>query len=433
MSSAAEADCDVLISGGGMVGGCLAVALARCGHHVAVVEAQARLRGQAQSVDSPGNYDDRASALSWGSRLLLEQLGLWPEIAAAAAPIEHIHVSQRGHFGATRLHAEEEGTAALGYVLENRVLGAALAPRLTTDPAIELLAPARIIGFEPVDGGVVARVSLAGQDSGQVGGEQCSIRARLLIAAEGTRSPLRELGGFELRETPYGQSAVIANMDVERDLAGWAFERFTDSGPLALLPLHAAGDGGAGLGGDGRRCSLVWTLRDADVDGVLALDDDEFLRRLQARFGWRLGRLLHVGRRSAFPLGLVEALPQYRGRLLLLGNAARTLHPAAGQGFNLALRDLCALAELLGEARANDAGSDPGDAALLAEFAARRHADQRAVVRMTDGLVKLFSSRCRPLGQLRGAGLLACDLLPTLRHALARQSMGLHTRLSLPG
>ena len=401
-----------------MVGGCLAVALAHCGYRIAVVEAQAPSPSQPQ-----GSYDDRASALSWGSRLLLEQLGLWRELAAAVAPIEHIHVSQRGHFGATRLHAREEGVAALGYVLENRVLGAALAPRLVADPNIELLAPARVEGFDECADSLLARVRI-GEPAG---GGQREIRTRLLVAAEGTRSALRESAGFELRESRYGQSAVIANLEVERDLAGWAFERFTDSGPLALLPLRA----GAGAGG--HRCSLVWTLRDADVDGVLALDDDDFLHRLQARFGWRLGRLLRVGRRSAFPLGLVEALPQYRGRLLLLGNAARTLHPAAGQGFNLALRDLCALAELLGEARAGDAGCDPGAAALLADFAARRRADQRAVVGMTDGLVKLFSSRCAGLGHLRGAGLLACDLLPPLRHALARQSMGLRTRLSLPG
>jgi len=392
---------DVLIAGGGLIGASLAVALAPLALRIAVVEAQL-----AASAAQP-SYDDRSTAISEGSRRVLSAIGVWPRIGTAATAIRSIHVSDRGRFGVTRLEAAEHGVTALGYVVENRVLGAALWQRLTASPSIEVIAPGRVLDAELRE--EAASVSIESD------GAQRTLATRLLVVADGAHSSLRERLGVRAERREYGQVAIVVNVTPRRFHQHVAYERFTDSGPLAFLPTTNG------------RCAVVWTVWAEEADEILALDDAAFLARLQALFGHRLGTLLRAGRRSTWPLELVTAEQQTGERFVVLGNAAHALHPVGGQGFNLALRDVAVLAELIADAVAK--GTDPGEGALLARYASWRHDDQARSVGFTDGVVRLFTNPFTPVKAARGAGLVALDLLPFAKEALARQSMGLAGRL----
>ena len=392
---------DLVVVGGGLVGASLVCALAGQGLRMALVEAQ-----PLKVSDLPG-YDDRGIALAAGSQRIFAGMGLWPALADAATPIRRIHVSDRGRFGFVRLDAADEGVPALGQVALARDLGAVLLERLADLDEVTLFAPARVADFG-VDG-EGARLTL---DTG--GGTQ-TIEARLVVAADGTRSALRDQLGIATTEWDYGQSAVIANVTPQLPHEGVAYERFTDTGPVALLPMSQG------------RCALVWTVPADRVEAVMALDDAAFLDGLQVRFGQRLGRLERVGRRSAYPLRLVRAKAALGQRLALIGNAAHTLHPIAGQGFNLGLRDVAALAEVLAEARR--AGEDPGAPEVLARYARWRQADQRRVVAFTDGLNRLFANPLPPVACARDLGMLALDLLPVAKRGFGRLAMGRAGRL----
>jgi 2-octaprenyl-6-methoxyphenol hydroxylase len=245
------------------------------------------------------------------------------------------------------------------------------------------------------------------------------LSTRLLVGADGGDSTVRRHGGIEASRVDYGQSAVIANVTPELPHGGRAFERFTDSGPLAMLPLRRDAEG--------ERCALVWTVRSEYREDMLALDDASFLAALQACFGNRLGRLRRVGARSAYPLALLRAQRYTADRLALVGNAAHTLHPVAGQGFNLGLRDAATLAELI-VASCRD-GGDPGAAQVLARYEAWRRQDQRRAIALTDGLIRVFTSGFAPLVAARNLGMVALDLVPALKGVLARQTMGIAGRL----
>ena len=403
-------DFDILIVGGGMVGATLACALADSGLTIGMLEAR--------PYGEPGqpSFDDRSIALSHSSHRILAAAGLWSELAGEATPIGHIHVSDRGHFGATRIDAADEGVEALGYVIENRVMGRALMQHLAGVQNIELIAPAELVDFDNGEAAVTAEVDCAG---GRV-----TFTARLLVAADGTGSPVRKRLGIHAVTGGYGQSALIANVTTSEPHRNRAYERFTDSGPLALLPMSPGPEGEA-------RSSLVWTHRTEELAQTMALDDDAFLAALQARFGYRLGRFTRVGKRVAYPLALMRSTEISRRRVASVGNAAHTLHPVAGQGYNLALRDVALLAELLVDA--SRAGQDLGGIDLLDAYERGRAADTRDVVRYTDALVRVFSNASFALGHARAAGLIAVDLIAPLRHWLARQSMGLrysNTRLA---
>ena len=396
---------DVLIVGGGLVGASLACALRGSGLRIAIVEAHA-----INTSEQP-SFDDRTVALSYGSRCILDSMGLWQQIESRVEAIKTIHISDRGHFGVTRLRHDEEGVEALGYVAENRVLGEVLYASLQADPDIELLCPAEVISLETGQDKVVARVK--NRDA------QFKLHARLLVAADGVSSGVRRLLQIEASRQDYAQSAVITNVRTEYAHNNVAYERFTDTGPLAFLPMTRS---------EGwQRCSVVWTVPPRQAEQLMALPDDAFLQALQQRFGYRLGSLQHIGKRHVYPLALVETTQVVRGRIVVVGNAAHTIHPVAGQGFNLALRDIALLAELLFEA------ADAGDEAVLETYASARQQDAQRVYRFTDTLVKLFSNRFPPLAHARAAGLFAVDLLPPLKHALAKQSMGLSGRLSRLG
>ena len=398
-------DYDIVISGGGMVGASLACALAPLGLRVAVVEAVS-----AQAAQQP-SFDDRGIALSLGSQRIFATLGLWPALAPAATAIKTIHVSDRGRFGVTRLQHQDYAVAALGYVMTSRDMGAVLQQQLTRQAGIALLCPARVVAVT-TDSDLV-RVSVA-----QDGDGQRQLTARLLVAADGGDSRVRAMLGISVREQDYLQDAVIANVSTSRRHQQTAYERFTASGPLALLPLSQG------------RSAVVWTRRREQTPATLALDDAAFCAQLQEQFGWRLGAFTRAGRRAAYPLRLLRVSEPQRQRALVIGNAAHSLHPIAGQGFNLGLRDVAVLAEVLAEAAA---GGDVGAPAVLARFVERQGRDQRQTALLTDGLVRIFSNDFLPLALARNAGMLALELLPAGRRLLAQQAMGLAAPVSRLG
>src|SRR5262245_49113128 len=349
-------------------------------------------------MSEPGR-DDRSTAVAEGSRRILDAIGAWSRVAIEATPIRSIHVSDRGRFGVTRLGAAEHGVPALGYVVENRVLGGALWQLLERAARLAVIAPAQVVDAACEEG--TMRV-----DVERGGGARDALRARLLVVADGAQSRLRERLGVEAERRDYGQVAIVTNVTPRRPHQHVAYERFIDSGPLAFLPLRNG------------RCAVVWTVWAEEAGEILGLDDSAFLARLQHAFGHRLGTLLQAGTRSAWPLELVAAKQQTGARFAVLGNAAHALHPVGGQGFNLALRDVAVLAELVAEALALRA--DPGDAAVLERYAQWRSDDQERSVELTDGIVRLFTNPLLPIRAARSAGLLALDLIPPAKEALAR-------------
>ena len=395
---------DIVIAGGGMIGASLALALAPLGLRVAVVEAVAR--GETRQP----SFDDRSTALSRSTQRMFEAMGLWDDVIAAATPIRRIHVSDRGRFGFSHIDAAQQGVAALGYVVINRVLGDVLQSALAKAATVELMCPARVVDIDADDDRAVARIESAD-------GQLQELGCQLLVAADGANSAVRPMMGICAKKTDYGQHAVIGNLLPEKSLDNCAYERFTDQGPLAMLPV--ADD----------RAAFVWTVSSHDAERVLGLDDDAFLDELQAAFGYRLGRLSRVGKRAAYPLSLSKALRLTAERSVLVGNSAHGLHPVAAQGFNLGMRDVAALCDCIADARSADPAADLGDPDLLARYAQWRQDDQGKLVRLTDGIVRLFGSSSPPLKAARNIGMIGFDIVPGVRSLFAKHMMGLAGRL----
>lgn len=367
---------DVLIVGAGPVG--LALGLALHGRGLRVRLADARPAGA-------GERDARVLALAHGTRQTLERLGAWPE--SGTTPIETIHISQRGRLGRTRMRASEYGLAALGYVAPAAVLYR------------RLQAAAESAGIETLYNAEVTRVDTDATSATAVLQDGRCLTTRLLACCEGAIQD----AGEALRTRDYHQHALILRAQIATPHAGIAYERFTPEGPLALLPL-------------GADYSVVWTMPAAQAAQRMALAEADFRAALQAAFGDRV-RFTATHERARFPLGLRVRGNPVGTRRVWLGNAAQTLHPVAGQGFNLALRDVWALAEALTDA------SDPGDARRLAAYAQARALDRRSTIGFTDSLVRLFSNDDALLSHARGAGLLALDLCPPLRHFVAKRML----------
>lgn len=350
------------------------------------------------------SYDARSSALSFGTRQIYERLGLWQAISRRAEPIRQIQVSDRGRFGAARLNAMEEGVPALGYVVENAWLGQCLWKGLDPE-VVSWRCPAEVTALQALEDGY--RLSL---------NDDTTLDCDLAVLADGGRSGLREQLGIHVTTRPYNQSALIANITPSEAHCGQAFERFTDEGPMALLPLPE------------NRCALVWTRKGMDAKRLAELDERSFLDELQGVFGYRLGALCQVGVRHLYPLSLVEAQEQVRPHLVVLGNAAHSLHPIAGQGFNLSLRDVQALSEaLLAGPQA------PGDLATLQAYCERQRLDQALTIGFSDRVTRLFGNNQPLVTAGRNLGLLGLDLLPPAKRWFARQAMGLGTRSDLQG
>ena len=391
---------DVIVVGGGLAGTLLAEALLALPLRVALIEAR-----DVTALEQP-SFDGRATALANGSVRVLDTLGVWPSIRPEAEAIRHIHIGQAGRFGAARIHADEEGVEALGYTIENRVLGAALWAGLDRD-GFRCFSPATVTGIDAAGAGVAARLETEK-------GTQC-LHGRLLVAADGARSTVRDALGIDVRADEYGQRAVIANCAMERPQPGWAYERFTGEGPLAVLPLT------------GGRVAVVWTLADAAARSLEEARDEAFAAALERRFGLRLGRVRRAGRRASHPLFRSRSIAVTAERSALIGNAAVSMHPVAGQSFNLAVRDIATLAELI--ATALDDGTDIGAPAVLARYRQWRQSDQRKVAWFTHNLVTGMNLSLPGAAGLRDLGLIAFDLLPGAKRVLARHTMGLAGRV----
>lgn len=419
-------DVDVVIVGGGMVGASFALALGGSGLQVLMIEGVAPGAGGAQP-----SFDDRTTALGNASRRVFQGLGAWDQIAPSAAAIRTIHVSDAGRFGFARLNAAEQGIEAFGYVVTNRVIGAALWAKLKQAPNVTVRAPAHPEDIQITADGVQLRVvdnttptattnsnsnpSSASHHQRAAGARARAavpsvptemIRARLIVAADGAQSVVRSIAGIEASVEDYDQVAIVANLATDRPHDGTAYERFTPNGPLALLPLY---DGSYGV---------VLTAKPDEATRLLALDDSTFSSELQKRFGWRAGRFTRVGKRASYPLKLSRAATTVSTRAVLIGNAAQALHPVAGQGFNLGLRDAAMLAEVL------VGTADPGSAEVLEKFEQWRSGDRGGVIRFTDGLIKLFGDTRPGMSLARNFGLLLFDLSPPAKSALARVSAG---------
>jgi 2-octaprenyl-6-methoxyphenol hydroxylase len=387
-------DYHVAIVGGGLVGASLALGLAGTGVRVLLIE------GVAPDAAAQPSFDERTTALGNASRRIFQGLGIWDEVAPEAAPIRAIHVSDAGRFGFARLTAAEHGIDALGYVVPNRVIGAALWRRLSSASGVDVRVPA---GIEDLDITMERAYFTVVTPSG--GREMTS--ARLLVAADGADSVVRAAAGIEAAVADYEQIAITAVVAGDRANDGTAYERFTPSGPVAVLPVRGGGYG------------TIWSCTPQRAAELLALDDAAYLRELQSRFGWRAGRFRRIGRRASYPLKLTRAATTVARRTVLVGNAAQALHPIAGQGFNLGLRDAALLAEVIA-----GASGDVGSAEVLRKFSEWRATDRGGVVRFTDGLVRLFGSRAPGVSLLRNLGLLLFDLSPPAKRALARVSLG---------
>jgi 2-octaprenyl-6-methoxyphenol hydroxylase len=382
----------VLIVGGGLVGASLAIALDAAGVTVTLLDAAPPRRA------APASYDERNLALARATVNGLRAIGVWPHAEACATPITRIHVSRAGEFGSARLDAVRHGVDALGWTLPARELGEALERRLESCRRLIRLAPAELRALDAIDGGWRAEI--------RAGDATRTLDAALVVGADGTESFVRERLGIATERYDYGQSLFVCTITPERDPAGRAFERFSDEGPIALLPLAD------------RRAGLVLTVPTGDAEAVAALDDVAYAALAQQRFGGKLGRLIRPGRRQPWPIRRVAARRLVGQRAVLVGNAAQTVHPIGAQGFNLGLRDALTLAELVAGV------ADPGAAALLDTYAARRAPDREGTMTMSHGLVQLACLPQPLLAPFRSLALLAYDRVPPLQQMLARRGMG---------
>lgn len=385
---------DILIVGGGLVGASLALALDASGRRATLLEAvPARITPAAG-----GDDNDRNLVLARASVNALKALRVWPHLEAAAGTIRRVEVSRAGEFGKLRITAKDAGVDALGRVAPGRVLGAALERQLAACQHIERLAPAKLLALTPVDSGWQARIAT---DDGEH-----MIEARLVVGADGSDSLVRAQVGIGAQEHDYGQSLFVCTVACERDIPDCAFERFTDEGPVALLPLP------------NQRRGLVLTVSANRHDEIAAMDDAAFIALAQQRFGWKLGKLSRPGRRFVHRIRRVLADAVTAQRAVLVGNAAQTVHPIGAQGFNLGLRDALTFAELIADT------DDPGASALLNEYAARRQPDRDGVLAFSHGLVALGCLPQPALAPLRSLAMLALGGISPLRHAVARRGMG---------
>jgi 2-octaprenyl-6-methoxyphenol hydroxylase len=387
---------DVLIVGGGLVGASLAIALDRCGLDVALLEA-------APLGALPAVFDQRNLSLAEASVHALQALGVMARLRAPTGAIRRIHISRSGDFGRVRLEAAEHGRDSFGQVVVARDFGDALEATLASLPRLRRYRPARFLGFAAHDDD--RRVARVATDAGEL-----RLAARLVVAADGTASAVRDALGIATQHHDYDQTLFVARVRGERAPDGTAWERLTDHGPTAVLPR---GDGHYGV---------IHGVARGDADAVAALDDAGFLARLQHAFGWRAGRFIGVGPRSAYPMARVLAERTVAPRAALVGNAAQTLHPIGAQGFNLGLRDALTLVECIEAAQAR--GDDIGGADTLTAWAARRCEDRGRTFAFSDGLARTTANPSALAAMMRGLGFLALDHDAALRARVVGGAMG---------
>ncbi|MGB2079204.1 MAG: 2-octaprenyl-6-methoxyphenyl hydroxylase, partial [Vibrio sp.] len=378
--------------------------------NIAVIEAKST-----DGQEHPG-FDSRAIALSYATVSHLRQIKVWDWIKELATPIRDIHISDQSHLGMSQVHAQKELAAsgdALGYVVALEDVGPVFHQALTQSQQIDFYCPNQLAAITRTQ-----QFSQLTLDDGSV------LQTQLVVAADGTYSKTCQQLGLELTVKDFQQSAVIANVATQLPVDGWAYERFTPSGPVAFLPMSKAGLAKDKSSQALHRYSVVWCLPSDEAIAQTQADTSNFLRDLQQAFGWRLGKMLHTGERFSYPLRLSYRERVISHRVVMIGNAAQTLHPIAGQGFNLGMRDVMSLAETLTQ----NQGQDLGSYAVLSQYQARRQPDRDATMALTSNLVTLFSNSHFPLEVGRNLGLLSLDYLSILKTPVIRRTLGLVER-----
>jgi len=389
-------DFDIIIVGGGAVGAALACALKDSKLKIAVIEAVS------PKADIQPSYDDRGLSISLSSKNILDNIGIWQNISPNSNPIKHIHVSDQHHFGFVRMDADSMSVPALGHIVLARELGKALMKTIEAADNISFFCPATVTAVEISVLSASVTIDIDGVDK--------VISSKLLVAADGAESRTRDMLGIKARVEDYQQVAIVSNVMPERPHADTAYERFTETGPIALLPLSQ------------QRCVLVFTVAANETQKYMHMDEQSFLDVLLQRFGRRLGKFSNLGQRKSYPLKMLQVEEQVKHRAVILGNAAHAVHPNGAQGFNLGLRDAAALAEVLIGAQEND--QDIGELSLLESYLQSRVEDQQRVLNFTDRLAKNFYNK-QPLKVIaRNLVMLATDLSPALKHRFTRSAMG---------
>lgn len=391
---------DIIIVGGGLAGNCLALSLIESGLNIAIVETHTR----EQLINSA--MGDRALALAAGTVENLENLGIWQDIHDKATAITGIHVSDCGHFGKVRLSARSQNVNALGYVITARDIESHVA-RLVDKSAVTQICPGRLVGLVSDENAVYA--SIKHQD------ESINLSARLLVGADGGNSSVRTLLDITQHTTDYQQTALVTTVKTAYPNRHIAYERFTDAGPLAMLPIGK------------HDFSVVWTRNSDDAEILLCSSTEEFEEALQDCFGYRLGKLKLTTPIRGFPVSLIQAERMHSGRAVIIGNAVHQLHPVAGQGFNLGLRDVMQLSDML--IKQHNLGHDIGSSSYLNAYVIARGQDHRHTIAFTDSLVKVFSNNHLALAAARNIGLTILDHIPFAKSLLSRHAMGLAQRL----
>jgi len=421
---------DVIISGGGLSGSLMALSLSKLtkvdGSLLSIAVIEALPFNQTKSVDENTLFDERVLALSHGSAKYLDKLGAWKYLKGDASAITDIDISDRGHFAKARLTAKEYRVSALGYVIEMALIGKAQLKALSDNTVTNHVSAKKNIHWFSPDS--IADITWQDKNKGTTGKTHVSVTlnsgktlsAMLLLGCDGAQSPVRKLANIDVTCDDYHQVALIANVTTSKAHQQKAFERFTEFGPIAMLPLKPLKAKSSAAGAS--RCSLVWTMTPSQAEEIKQLSDDAFKVELERAFGSYLGAITHVGKRDAYPLVLLQAQQQTYHRMALVGNASHTIHPIAGQGFNLGLRDVEVMADLVKSALA--AGQDIGNCSLLHSYQMNRAKDQQQVIKLTDSLVTLFANDLPPLVVGRNIGLQALNIMSPLKDALVKKTMG---------
>ncbi|SET82574.1 2-octaprenyl-6-methoxyphenyl hydroxylase [Thalassotalea agarivorans] len=386
---------DIVIAGGGLSGLLLARSLITSSPSLSI----AVVESQSISFKQANQFDQRVLALSHHSAKYLEKIGVWPACQAHATAINHIHISDRGNYGKARIDACDHNVEALGYVIAMADLGKALQDSVNNADNICWYSPDSIVAFEQHQQHVDITL-----DSGS------NLQAKLLLACDGGQSKIRQSLSIDTIESEYAQSAIVCNLEMEKAHLGKAYERFTSHGPIAMLPLKQT------------NTSLVWTTTPEQALALINADTQEFTKQLEKAFGYWLGSVVKVGERGSFPLSLVQAKQNISHRIALIGNASHTIHPIAGQGFNLGLRDVELMATLVQQAIVQQ--QDIGQLALLSQYQQQRLSDQQAIISLTDSLVTLFSNDHAPLVAGRNIALKVLNYVSPLKQAFVNKTMG---------
>jgi 2-octaprenyl-6-methoxyphenol hydroxylase len=390
-------DYDVVIIGAGMVGASLACALAPSGLRIAIIESITLSNEQQPS------YDDRGITLSPSSKRIFEHINVWQQVQSYTTPIKKIHISEQGRFGFTHLDAAELGHAELGHVVVARSLGQALHTQMSTFKNVELICPAELKHFKKTESGMTLEITRS--DKTEI------ISAGLLVGADGTRSLVRRLAGINTKENDFKQTAIVANITTQKPNNATAYERFTKHGPVALLPI------------DKNRSVLVFTVDKENADHYMGLSDEGYINEIETEFGRRLGKIEQVGQRRSYPILFIEAVKQYQEQLILLGNAAHSIHPNAAQGFNLGLRDVAGLAECIFDAIEKGLSTD--DISILENYMKLRVTDQQRVMNFTNRLASSFYNELPLLSSARNIAMLLLDSMPYLKSSFVKKTMGI--------